>query len=189
MTTNEGRFETTFGCLIISAMVCAMVAVLYGIVRGLGVASESISVAIISAAAMVAVPLATLIYVRRWDRKAQIAEQQRATKIELYEQVLSFYFDALFAEKRSMKHEEKRTLNSMHKWTQKLLLWSSDRVLVRYSEFRQALISEEVDEDLIFKFETMIRVMRADLGHRNEDVTSETVLGTFATSLKRSQTE
>ena len=80
-------------------------------------------------------------------------------------------------------------LSAMNKWTQKLLLWSSDSVLVSYADFRAVLLSTQADEEVLLRFAQLIRDMRVDLGHHNERVSSGTILATFSSDIGMSDTE
>ncbi|ACB51672.1 hypothetical protein cce_2322 [Crocosphaera subtropica ATCC 51142] len=65
--------------------------------------------------------------------------------------------------------------------TPDLILWASDDVLQFYVKFRQIANNSLKNQanDSIFLFARMLLAMRKDLGHQNNQINENLILGTF----------
>lgn len=120
----------------------------------------------------------------------QIRNEQKPKKIEIYDKVIKFFFDSIFASKlgRNPKSQEELA-NGFADMTPDLILWASDDVLNLYIKFRQiGEIKENNIEDTtqnpIQLFGQLLLAMRKDLGHQNNQLNEVSILSTFVNDVQ-----
>jgi hypothetical protein len=122
----------------------------------------------------------------------QIRNEQKPKKVEIYEKVIKFFFDSIFAKKlgQEIKNDDELT-----QWftdmTPDLILWSSDEVLRIYIKFRQLANKNMGDSsgNFILLFGEMLLAMRKDLGHQNNEIDKLSILGTFVSDIENISNE
>ncbi|WP_201766615.1 hypothetical protein [Picosynechococcus sp. NKBG15041c] len=120
---------------------------------------------------------AIIAFASNWQ--IQIRNEQKPKKIEIYEKIINFFFDSLFAEKINQKPKtEEELVKGFVEMTPDIILWASDDVLKNYIKFRQNTQSSD-----IFLFGEMLLAMRKDLGHQNHNLTKQEILGTFVNDI------
>ncbi len=68
--------------------------------------------------------------------------------------------------------------------TPDLILWASDDVLNLYIKFRQIANNQDSSTTPILLFGQMLLAMRKDLGHQNNQINQESILGTFVNDVE-----
>ena len=111
----------------------------------------------------------------------QIRNEQKPKKIEIYDKVINLFFDSIFSQKLGQAPKtEQELIKSIHDMTPDLILWASDDVLNLYIKFRKmANNMQDSSTAPIQLFGQMLLAMRKDLGHRNNQINEESILGTF----------
>ncbi|WP_293355994.1 MULTISPECIES: hypothetical protein [unclassified Microcoleus] len=110
----------------------------------------------------------------------QIRNEQKPKKVEIYEKVINLFFDSIFAQKLGQEPKtEEELVKSIHDMTPDLILWASDDVLNLYIKFRQIANNQDSSTTPILLFGQMLLAMRKDLGHQNNQINEESILGTF----------
>lgn len=127
------------------------------------------------------------------ETKHQIEEQHRLKKIPIYEEFLEFWFKVLLGSKIGKQVSEKDMLEFFTLFTQKLILWGSDEVILEYGDFRTYFMNLANDEsttskeklESMYKFEEMILAIRGDVGHKNTAFQRGDILKLFINDLNK----
>ncbi len=115
----------------------------------------------------------------------QIRNEQKPKKVEIYEKVINLFFDSIFAQKLGQEPKtEEELVKSIHDMTPDLILWASDDVLNLYIKFRQIANNQDSSTTPILLFGQMLLAMRKDLGHQNNQINQESILGTFVNDVE-----
>ena len=117
----------------------------------------------------------------------QIRNEQKPRKTEIYDKVINFFFDSIFASKlgREPKSQEEM-VQEFAELTLNLVLWASDDVLSLYIEFRKMAggsVKESLKEPILL-FGQLLLAMRKDLSHRNKQIDELSILGTFVNDVE-----
>jgi hypothetical protein len=172
-------WQMVLSVLVVLLLTVVAYFILLSLVRAIGSVFSDSSAALVSAVVAIVVPVVTLILQRSWDRQRTIEEQHRASKIEIYQEFMAFWFGVLMRSKGSKPVTEDEMHDFVVKFTQKLILWGSDEVVREYSEFRKFSGQGHDVLKMLTKFETLIKAIRKDLGHRNKDLDDGVIGGTF----------
>lgn len=112
----------------------------------------------------------------------QIRNEQKPKKIEIYDKVIKFFFDSIFASKLGQNPKSQEELaKGFADMTPDLILWASDDVLNLYIKFRQIEENniEGTTQNPIQLFGQLLLAMRKDLGHQNNQLNEVSILSTF----------
>jgi hypothetical protein len=141
----------------------------------LSAVNPSLAVGIIAAGSTVFVSLATVLISKRLEQKALIKNQQREKKIPIYEELLEFLFKIARASKdgKNMPTEEEIT-DFMFRFTQTLIIWGSDDVVLAFVKFRDP--SQGKHSNILFAVEDIWSAIRKDLGHSNKGISKGMLL-------------
>lgn len=145
--------------------------------------NPSLAVGIIAAGSTIFVSLASVLISKRLEQKALIRNQQRNKKMPIYEELIAFLFRVSRASKdgKNMPTEEEIT-DFMFSFTQKLLVWGSDEVIIAFSKFRHP---EEIHGNILFVVEGIWFAIRKDLGHSNKGISKGMLLGLIVTDIDK----
>jgi hypothetical protein len=114
----------------------------------------------------------------------QIRNEQREKKIEIYEEVIQFFFEVVFATK--LGHEsksEEELVDFFQRIIPKLVLWASDDVLATFIKFRQ-LSNQSGGTSAFSLFGKLLLDIRKDLGHQNKSLDELYLLGVFVNDIE-----
>ncbi|MCC3588006.1 hypothetical protein [Microcoleus sp. PH2017_30_WIL_O_A] len=115
----------------------------------------------------------------------QVRNEQKPKKVEIYDKVINLFFDSIFAQKLGQEPKtEEELVKSIHDMTPDLILWASDDVLNLYIKFRQMANRQDSSTTPILLFGQMLLAMRKDLGHQNNQINEESILGTFVNDVE-----
>lgn len=140
----------------------------------LSVVNPSLAVGIIAAGSTVFVSLATVLISKRLEQNALIKNQQREKKIPIYEELLQFLFRVARASKdgKNMPTEDEIT-DFMFRFTQTLIIWGSDDVVLAFVKFRDP---SRQPSNILFAVEDIWSAIRKDLGHSNKGISKGMLL-------------
>ena len=115
----------------------------------------------------------------------QVRNEQKPKKVEIYDKVINLFFDSIFAQKLGQEPKtEEELVKSIHDMTPDSILWASDDVLNLYIKFRQMANRQDSSTTPILLFGQMLLAMRKDLGHQNNQINEESILGTFVNNVE-----
>jgi hypothetical protein len=117
----------------------------------------------------------------------QIRNEQKPKKIEVYDTVIKFFFDTIFASRlgRQPKTEDE-LVQEFAEMTPDLILWASDDVLNLYIKFRQQanITLNNSPKNPILLFGEILLEIRKDLGHQNKQIDAKSILGIFVNDIE-----
>ncbi len=133
--------------------------------------NPSLAVGIIATSSTIFVSLATVLISKRLEQNAIIKNQHREKKIPIYEELLEFLFRVARASKdkdnKNMPTEEECN-DFMFKFTQTLIIWGSDDVILAFAKFRDPSLGQQ--NDILFVVENIWCAIRKDIGHSNKGI-------------------
>lgn len=84
---------------------------------------------------------------------------------------------------------EAEVIQFLMDFTQRIMVWGSDDVLLAWVKFRRQTIQSGAGNgkplDAIFIFEDIVKAMRRDLGHRNSGVERGDILALFVNDIEQ----
>lgn len=145
--------------------------------------NPTLSAGIIAASATVFVSIGSVLVSKHLEQKALILKEHREKKAPVYEEFIGFLFKTLLAEKVGQpKPTEEEMVKFFVEYMQKMIVWGSDDVVRAYSEFR----SQAGDPiKLLFSLEDLLFKIRTDLGHKNQNLKTGTILSLFVNDLEQ----
>lgn len=148
---------------------------------------KEISAAIIAAITTIIVSLLTVLGAKYYERKSILERELRDKKIPIYESFIEFWFKLTNAEKITGKSlTENEIIKFMNSFTSNLIIWGSDEVVSKWSNFRLKLIKmgENIPPDFMFEFEGFLSIIRKDIGHKNQNIQKGILLGLFVNDIE-----
>lgn len=120
------------------------------------------------------------------EQKALIVNEHRQKKIPVYEELMKFLFKLMMADKTKDKPlTEKEIIKFMSNFTQKILVWGADDVILKFYKFRQVgiLCPDNPPPNILFCVEDLLLAIRKDLGHKNKGLDRGKLLGLFVNDI------
>jgi membrane protein implicated in regulation of membrane protease activity len=139
---------------------------IWAIWRLLAAVSTEIAAAIIAAAATVLVSVLTLVLSKRYEHKREIEQEHRKQKTPVYEDFIAQLFKMMMGGKYGTAPvSEEELMMFFSSFSQKMLVWGSDKVVQQYITYRRGGTSDGIQH--MIKLEDLLYAIRADLGHKN----------------------
>ena len=171
------------GLLIFSGIGYGLFVVVRATIQVLAALNSSIAVAIIAAAATIFVSALSIVLGKLYESRSLIQKEHRETKIPVYEDFLKFISRILMSSKVGDTVSEKEMIEFMSGFTQHLMVWGSDEVLVAWVKCRRLLIDgpamKTSPTKFLFLYEDLVLAIRRDLGHKNKSFVKGDVLALF----------
>lgn len=150
---------------------------------------KEVAATVVVASATVLISVLSLIISKQWEIKKGIQQAQLDRKIPVYEGFMKFWFEKFLKQKTDApQNYEKEILKFVTEFTQKLMLWGSDRVLKEYCKFRRLAVHidpKERPKDIMFLFENLLFAIRRDTGHKNRGFRKGDLLALFLTDVDK----
>lgn len=131
-----------------------------------------------------------MILTKYYERKRKIEQEIREKKIPMYVEFVEFWFRVLYSKNiTGKKIEEKEMIEFFSDFTQKVMVWGSDEVLILWSRYRRTFVDIEdpknVSPEKLFDFEDLLMAIRKDMGHKNKGVIKGDLLGLFINDIDK----
>ena len=125
-------------------------------------------------------------YEKRNDERRSL----RGKKEEVYKELIEFFFKVIASEKLGKKPPNEQDINLfMNDFTQKLIIWGSDKVVNSFIIFRNRSLSGIKPERVLFLFEALLLEIRKDFGHKNKGIKQGDILSLFITDIDKYRNE
>lgn len=165
-------------------------------------AEPTIGAAIIATSGTVLVSVLTIVYTRLFEKNKELAikhqeieREIREQHIPTYQELVQFLFKVFQSSKTNASLTEKEINDFFTSFTQKMLVWGSDRFTRDFSAFREALIlytqqvqGGQAPKDalarMMLSLETLLYTIRADCGHANKDLGKGDLLTFFINDVR-----
>jgi len=178
-----------FGLAVLAASgygVFVLVRASWRVIRNL---ESDLAVAIVAAAASVLVSVLSIAVGRLFETRAKIQEQNREKKVPVYEELMEFMMRVLLGDKIGKPVPEAEVVQFLTSFTQRIMVWGSDDVLLAWVKFRRQTIQAGTGDgkplDAMFIFEDIVKAMRRDLGHNNSGVARGDILALFVNDIEQ----
>lgn len=172
--------------LLLGILVLLGYALKYFIVIFSGLQKE-VAATIIAAVTTVIVSVISLVIGKYLERKLSIEQDIRKRKIPMYQEFIKFWFDLLMANKGDISEDEMTAFFS--KFTQNLLIWGSDDVVRKWSEYRKNITYNDnltnPSPNVMFDFEELLILIRKDMGHKNKQISKGVLLSLFINDIDK----
>jgi hypothetical protein len=161
---------------VITGFLIGLVALVRALVRVFTHLDNQVAAAIVVASSAAVVSVASLIFTRVLEQRAERLRELRAKKSPVYERFITGWLDLLLNSKDGEVDQEKLQA-FFQQATIDFTIWASDEVLVTWSRRRRAFIKAVDPMESMFGFEQLFLTVRKDLGHRNKNVQPGDLLG------------
>lgn len=181
------KFFTSLGCLILSLLFAAFCwggyVLIKSVHQGLSTLPKEVAAAIVAGTCTVLISVISVLLSKYIERRAEINRQLREKKLPIYEELVTFLFSILMAEKSGRTPPtEQEVARFFGEHMQKLMVWGSDGVVKAVATFRtqSATATDEASRTkVIFNFENLLLEIRKDMGHTNWGLSKGDVLSLF----------
>jgi len=119
--------------------------------------------------------------VKHLERKRAIEQEIRSKKIPVYEEFLKFMFKFMKANKLGTPMSDEDTFDFFFGFNEKMVIWGSSDVIRAWSKFR--LKAGERAPELVFHMEEVLRAIRKDTGHNDDNLKRGDLLMLFVNDL------
>lgn len=188
----KSTFQFVLGILILLGLGYIFYLVTKELIKLFSGLNKDIAAAIIAASVTIILSVISIVLTKILERRSEIVRELRLKKIPIYEELIKFWFNVLFASKAGKQPpSEKEIVIFLNDFTQKLIIWGSDGVLKYYTIFRDKLINADANKitaahfDGMFIFEKLMLEMRKDLGHKNKNILKGDILSLFINDIKK----
>lgn len=143
------------------------------------------AVSIIAAVTTAIVSVITLIIGKTYERRKIIEQQIRNKKIAMYDEFVEMWFRFLRDMTDGKPTPESEMIDFFHSFNRKLLLWGSDEVLAKWSNYRRHFTDNNTTggPQSLFDFEDLLLTIRKDTGHKNKNIKKGDLLGLFVNDI------
>jgi hypothetical protein len=169
MHSRGSRREVVVGCAAVVFLAVVAAGVGWTLWRAVLAVTPQVNAGVAAAVATAVGSLLTLATTKQLDRLWQIEQQNRAQKIPIYEEFMTFLFRVFLGQRNNDPISEQEMTRFATDFTRKLIVWGSDAVLAEYGAFR---VRSQAHDDtsglaLAYQLENVLFAIRRDIGHRN----------------------
>ncbi|WP_430109287.1 hypothetical protein [Paenibacillus sp. B1-33] len=161
-----------------------LISLLFSVFKGL---QKEVAAALIAASATIVVSVLSVVVAKYYEKKRAIEQEHRNKKIPMYEEFVEFLFKILMNKKLEGEPlTEQEMLKFMSAFTQKLLVWGSDDVVLHWSKYRMMSINDKSDAmENMFQMEELLYAIRRDTGHKNKKHKKGDILKLFINDIDK----
>jgi predicted NBD/HSP70 family sugar kinase len=176
-------WSLALGFALLAVLLYGAYALITAALKALGEANPQVAAAIAAAAATLIVAVVTVVGGKMLERQAAVAKELRDKKSPVYEDLLKFMFRVLTATQQGKPVTPEEMVTSLADFTQRLMVWGSDPVVLAWVRFRQSAGGD--GKQLLLAVENVISAIRRDLGHKNANFTPGDLLSLFVFDAKQ----
>ena len=152
----------------------------YVFVSSFGRTSPEIQASIIAASAAVGAALWTQSHIRKREREARLHDK----KLNTYTQLVEVLFDVIAQQKSGQKTNETRLMRAMLECKKAFVMWASADFILEWTEMENRAEKGSTEEKVL-AFDSILRLMRKDLGHDDSALPPGSLIGVLLTSSSR----
>ncbi len=205
---NPPRWQTAIAVIVILAAVGLTVFLIRGLVQlwflfwsYISHAQPTVGAAIIAASSTILISVLSVVVGRFVERNKELAlrhqeieREIREKHIPTYQELVEFLFKLFLSTKTGTKLTEKEVNSFFANFTQKILVWGSDRFIKDFSIFRETLAASAkqqqngqagtLDTNAWLTLEALLYSIRADCGHGNKGLGKGDLLALFINDIR-----
>lgn len=186
--------------MIAAAVVAAVYFIFRTVADFLTTAAPQLGSALIGTAGLIFVAVIANFGTKIYELRQQIQQEQRAKKVEVYEEFMAFWFRLLTGgedgEEADRPDDEEKNEDSkesnedevspetqaeieryLREFTHRLVAWGTESVIREYVAFKET-IKYDTDTDLLH-FEKVLLEIRRDIGYKNKKLNRGDLLKVF----------
>lgn len=152
-------------------------------------AEASVAAAVVAGSATVLVSILSLVVGKLLESRAKVREEHRQKKIPVYEELIEFLFQVLFAQKLGKEPLSETEINQFFaQFTPRLVIWGAGGVIKSFGDMREfspQLAESERPVEVMFLYERVLFEIRRDLGHSRTELQKGELLRLFITDIRR----
>ena len=175
-------WSLALGFALLGVLVYGAYALITAAWRALAAANSQTSAALATPAAALIVAVVTVVGGKLLERRAAVEKELRDKKSPVYEDLLKFMFRVLTSSQLSKPLTTEELIESLADFTQRLMVWGADPVVVAWVRFRQGAGGDPAQ--LIPLVEAVVAAIRQDLGHKNANLAPGDLLSLFVFDAK-----
>ncbi len=152
---------------------------------------KEVLASLIATSGTVIVSVLTVMLSKYYEKKRQIAQEIRESKIPIYKDFIEFLFRMFnFSKNPDKKVKEDEMLEFLTDFTQKMIIWGSDEVLYEWQKFKNlntpnSNLTKLQSLELLRQVEKILYAIRKDVGHNNKKLKQDTLLSLFINDLDK----
>jgi len=186
---NSDKLYLLFGVALIAGVIFLLYLFLRMFLNWFSTLENQVAAAVATLSVTALISIGSLILSKHYEHKREIRKEHNTKKIPIYEELISFMFNVLFAEKAGDKPPtEQEIIKFLNGFTQKLIIWGDEGVIKSFCLFRDKaanMNSSKPDPTIMFLVEEMWLTMRKDLGHKDKKIKRGDLLSLFITDIKK----
>lgn len=183
------RISLLVGFLLLFAVVGGLIVLLRAGWQQIVSAEASVAAAVVAGSATVLVSILSLVVGKLLESRAKVREEHRQKKIPVYEELIEFLFQVLFAQKLGKESVSETEINQFFaQFTPRLVIWGAGGVIKAFGdmrEFSSQLAESERPVEVMFLYERVLFEIRRDLGHSTSELHKGDLLRLFITDIRR----
>jgi len=173
-STFSKAFGFILGLLLLGGILYGTYFLLAGAVDVFLKIDKQVALGVVAASGTIIVSVATIVLTKYYEKKKQIEADLREKKIAVYQDFISLLFKVLLNE---IDVNDPKVLNrAFMDFTEKLIVWGSDKIVEKYSSYRKEPNRMVLLEEILFE-------IRKDLGHKNKNLVSPAILRLFVNDI------
>lgn len=176
-------WSLALGFALLAVLLYGAYSIITAALRALAETNPQVAAAIAAAAATLIVGVVTVVGGKLLERQAAVAKELRDKKSPVYEDLLKFTFRVLTATTQGKPVTPEEMVASLADFTQRLMVWGADPVIVAWVQFRQGGSTDA--KQLLLSVENFIAAIRRDLGHKNANLAPGDLLSLFVFDAKQ----
>lgn len=188
MKQINSKAMTLISVIIITIILIGLILMVVSITKLFMSIEKELAAAIVATTGTILVSVFSVIYTKYLEKKRKIEQELRDKKLPMYELFVNYWFDLMYKKKLTGEPMTEQEMVSFFKeFTQGLLVWGSDGVISKWSDFRVKMVSnrEGFNENFFFEFEELLLEIRKDTGHKNLKISRGDLLGLFINDIDK----
>ena len=171
---------------VLAGLVWGLYTVLANLAAHLMTLNPNVSASIIAACATVLVATISVLLSKHFEIQKLVFKEHRDKKIPIYEDLIRFFFRAMFQSKKGNPLSESEMLKFFEGFVEKATVWGSDDVVKAFGDFKRHAPEKQAGADptkILFLSEKLLFAIRRDLGHKNKNLKQGDLLSLFVTDI------
>lgn len=143
---------------------------------------KNLAAGIIAGGTTVIVSIASVLMAKHAEQQSLIKNEHRKRKAPIYTELIKFLFKIMSEAQEKKEPNQNEISKFMTEFTQKLLIWGSDDVILAFNEFKRP---PHDSKSVMCKIENIFFMIRKDLGHENKGIAQGMLLNLFIADIDK----
>lgn len=187
--TTKQRISLLVGFLVLFGIAGVVLLLFRAGWRQLASAQAPLAAAVVAGSATVLVSILSVVTGKFLENRSKLREEHRQKKVPVYEKLIQFLFQVLFAEKLGEEPLSETKINEFFsEFMPELVIWGDGGVIKSFGDMREfsaQLAESERAIEVMFLYERVLLEIRRDLGHSPRELRKGDLLRLFITDIRR----